>query len=56
MISNVLSLNETTKEYRVTFDSGDEYAFKVHIRDMIVEFPANDDGIYISKPDKKFLG
>ena len=56
MTSNVLSLNETTKKYQVTFDSGDEDAFKVHIRDMIVEFPANDDRIYISKPDKKFLG
>ena len=55
MIANVLSLNEMTKKYRVTFDSGYEYAFKVYIGDKIVKFPANYDGIYISKTDKNFL-
>ena len=45
MIANILSLNEMTKKYRVTFDSGDENAFKVHIVDKIFKFPANDDGI-----------
>ena len=56
IISNVLSLNEMTKKYRVTFDSGDENGFKVHIGDKIVKFPANDDGIYLSKLDNMFLG
>ena len=55
MISNVLSLNEMTKNYRVTFDSGDENCFKVHIWDKIVKFPANDDGVYLSKLDNMFL-
>ena len=56
MIANVLSLNETTTNYLVTFDSGDEYSFTVHIEDKIVKFTANDDGIYLSKPDKNFFG
>ena len=54
MIKNVLSLNEMTKKYRVTLDSGDENAYKVHIGDKIVKFPANYDGLYISKPDNIF--
>ena len=54
MIAKVLILNEMAKKYRVTFDSGYENYFKVHIGDNIVKFPANDDGIYISKRDKIF--
>ena len=56
MISNVLSLNEMTKHYWVTFDSGYYNVFRVHIIDKIVKFPDKYDGIYISKPDEKFLG
>ena len=52
MIANVLSLNEMTKKYRVTFDSGDENAFRVHKRDKIVKCPYDDDGLYLSKPYK----
>ena len=29
MIANVMSLNEMTKKYRVTFDSGDENSLKI---------------------------
>ena len=36
----------------MTFDSGDENAFRVHIGDMIVTFSDNKDGLYLSKPDK----
>ena len=54
MIVNVLILNETTKKYQATFDSGDENSLKVHIRDKIVKFTANNDGIYLSKPGKDF--
>ena len=54
MIANVMSLNETTKKYQVTFNSGYENAFKVHIGDTIVNFTANDDGIYLIKLDNKF--
>ena len=54
MIANVLSLNEMTKKYRVTFDSGNENDFKVHIGDDIFRFPVNDDGLYLSKPDNIF--
>ena len=43
------------KKYRVTFNSGDENASRVHIRDTIIKFPANDDGLYLSKLDKIFL-
>ena len=52
MIANVLSLNETTKNYQVTFNSWDENDLKVHIVDNIVKFPDNDDGIYFSKHNK----
>ena len=48
-------MNETTKKYRVTFDSGYVDYFKVHIGDNIVRFPANYDRIYLNKPDKKFF-
>ena len=43
-----------TNKYRVKFDSGEKNAFKVNIGDTIVKFPANDDGIYLSKPDNIF--
>ena len=43
------------KYYQVTFDSGDENSFKVHIGDKIVKFPDNYDMIYLSKPDKNFF-
>ena len=56
MIANVLSLNKMTKKLRVTFDSGDENAFKVHIGDNIVKFPANYDRLYPSKTDKNIFG
>ena len=56
IIANVLSLNETTKRYRVKFNSGDDYYFNVNIvEDNIVKFPDNYDGIYCSKSDKVFL-
>ena len=45
-----------TKKYIVTFDSGYEHYFKVHIEDKIVKFPANDDRVYLGKPDTMFLG
>ena len=39
------------KKYQVTFDSGDENAFRVHIGDKISNFPANGDGLHLSKLD-----
>ena len=48
MAAYVLILNEMTKKYRVTFNSGDESNFKVYIGYAIVEFPDNNDGIYLS--------
>ena len=50
MIENVMSLNQMTKKYRLTFNSGDGNTFKVHIGDKIAKFPANDDGPHLSKP------
>ena len=56
MIANVLSLNEMTKKYRLTLDTGYENDFKVHFGDKIVKFPANNNGLYLSKPYNTFLG
>ena len=39
------------KKYRVTFDSGDDNYCKMHIGDKNVNFPDNNDGIYLSKMD-----
>ena len=36
------------------FDSEDENAFRVQIGDNIGKFLANNNGIYLSEPDKKF--
>ena len=55
MIANVLSQNKITKKYRVTFDSGDQNDFRVHIGDHIVKVIDNDAGIYFNQPDT-FLG
>ena len=44
-----------TKTYRVTFNSVEKNAFRVNIGDNIVNFPANYEGINLSKPDKKFF-
>ena len=55
MIANVLSLNEMTKKYRLTFNLGYENNFRVHIGDKIVKFSANYDGLYISKRDQIFF-
>ena len=52
MISNVLSLNEMTKKYIVTFNSGDENDFNIHIGDKIVKFLADTDGLYLINRDK----
>ena len=46
-------MNEMIKKKRVTFDSVYEKAFKVHIGDKIIKFPANDYRIYLSNTDKK---
>ena len=56
MISNVPSQNKMTKKYQVTFDSGDENNFTVHIGDDIVKFLANDEGLYLSKADNTYFG
>ena len=40
-----------TNKYQVTFDSGDEIYFKLHIGDIIVKFLDNSYGIYLSKLD-----
>ena len=45
-----------TKKYQVTFNSGDENSFRVHIGDNNVKFPYNSDGVYLSKPDNNVLG
>ena len=42
------------KKYRVTFDSGDENNFMVHIGGTIVKISAIDDGSYIRRTDKIF--
>ena len=55
MIANVLSQNKITKKYRVTFDSGDQNDFRVHIGDHIVKVIDNDAGIYFNQP-YTFLG
>ena len=52
MIENVLSLNEMTKKYRSTFNSGDENAFRFHLGNNIVKFTANDERLCLSKPEK----
>ena len=44
------------KKHWVTFDSGYENASRVHLGDKIVYFPFTYGGIYLSKPDDKFLG
>ena len=44
-----------TKKYKVTFDSGDENYFRVHIGDNVAKFPYNYDDIYLSKQDRMFL-
>ena len=53
MIANIPSLNEMTKTYRVTFNSGGGNTFKMRIGDNIVKFPDNQDRIYLSKRDKE---
>ena len=53
MIANVLSLNEMTKKYRVTFDSRHENAFEMYIGYNIVKFPDNYKELYLSKQDNK---
>ena len=51
MIENVLILNEMTKNYRVTFYSGDKNDFRMYINDKIVDFLGNDYELYLSKTD-----
>ena len=55
MISNVLSLNEMTKKYIVTLNFGDKYYFRIHIGDKFLKFPADDEGLYLIKPDSFYF-
>ena len=43
-----------TKQYQVTFNSGDENSFKVYIGDTIVNFTDKYDRLYLSKSENIF--
>ena len=51
-LTNIFSLCNMVKKYRVTFDSAVlDNAFFVHLPDRKVRFGANDQGIYIMTPE-----
>ena len=45
-ITNILSLSNVKRKYRVTYDSSKENSFLVHTKDKIVIFPESDSGLY----------
>ena len=49
-ITNIFSLKNLIKKWRVTFDSEKENAFLVHTPKKIIKFTATEDGLYHIKP------
>ena len=49
-ITNIISLAEMAKRYKVTYDSGKEKAFHVHMPNKIVKFGQMKNGLYGMNP------
>ena len=50
VITNIISLADITKKFRVTIDSQKEKALVVHMDDKIVKFEQMPGGLYARKP------
>jgi hypothetical protein len=48
-ITNILSLSNVKKHFKVTFDSESENCFKVHVKDKILKFKELKSGLYAIK-------
>ena len=53
-ITNIFSLAELTKDYRVTFDSNKENAFVIHTGDKKIKFACSEEGLYYYKLPENF--
>ena len=51
---NLFGLQDLVRRYRVTFDSDRENAFTVHMPHGQVKFKANQEGLYVYKPSRKY--
>ena len=49
-MTNVLSLANMVKKYRVTFDSWEENAFIVHVKQGPLKFSITEDNLYALYP------
>ena len=54
-ITNILSLDNVTKKYRVTYDSGKDTAFLVHKPDVIIRFERSPSGLYYHAPENRSI-
>ena len=54
-ITNIFSLAELTKDYRVTFDSSKENAFMIHAGDEKIKFACSEEGLYYYKLPENFM-
>ena len=54
-ITNIFSLAELIKDYRVTFDSNEENVFVVHTGNEKIKFTCSDEGLYYYKLLKSFM-
>ena len=50
-MANILALNEVRRTFRVTLDTDEELAFRVHLADnTILRFTEHDSGLYVHTP------
>ena len=54
-MANIFGFSHMADKYRITYDSGKEDAFCVHMNHRILKFRRTDEGLYAYQPDRKFL-
>ena len=52
-MTNIISLADIAKKYRVTMDTYKEKAINVHLPNKIVKFPQLKGGLYARKPQSE---
>ena len=53
-IANIYGFSHMVDEHRITYDSEQEDAFKVHTKEGIIKFTRTPDGLYAYTPSTKF--
>lgn len=50
-ITNIISLADTMKYFRVTYDSDDKLVLSVHMRNKLIQFKQMNNKLYAMNPE-----